>query len=305
MRKLLSLMLIIALVGSLFIGCAKKEEPVTETPATETPATEAPATETPATETPAAEDGALQDGVYFNTSSFDAESGWKTVVTLVVEGGKITKVDWNGANVNAGKDKKTTSKDGEYNMVKFGKAIAEWHEQVEKVEAFLLETQDINAITVDAETKTDAVSGVTIKVGEFVELVNEAIATGPIGEGLYKDGAFFAEAAEFGSSGWKENVSLTVINGYIVAANWNGTYKEGGKDKKTSSLDGDYGMVAKGKASAEWHEQVAKVEAFLVDNQDVEAITIIDADTHTDAVTGVTIKVGDFVELVKSVLVLR
>lgn len=302
MRKLMSLLLVVALVGSLFIGCTKKEEPAA-------PVVETPKVETPAPAEPQPEvvfEGDLEDGIYFYAdSAFDANSGWKAVVTIEVAGGEIVNVDWNGAHISAGKDKKTTSADGEYNMVAYGKAIAEWHEQVALVEAFLLDSQDISALALNDDATTDAVSGVTIKVSEFVNAVNAALVAGPVGPGLYKDGHFFVEADEFGGSGWKENVSVTVINGYVVAANWNATYKDGGKDKKTSSADGDYGMVAKGNATAEWHEQAQKIEAFLVENQNIEAITIIDADTHTDAVSGVTIKVGDFVELVKKALVLR
>ena len=64
-------------------------------------------------------------------------------------------------------------------------------------------------------------------------------------------------------------------------------------------------MVSIGKATSEWHEQAALVEGFLVDTQDLDAVTLTDADGHTDAVAGVTIKVNNFIELAKQALKLR
>ena len=300
MRKFLSLLLVLVMMSSLFIGCAKDEPAVEETTAAETTVAES-------TEATTTAEGGMADGIYFATDAgFDPEAGWKSVMTIEVKDGKIVTVDWNGASVNAGKDKKTYSKDGEYNMVAYGKAQSEWHEQAALVEAFLIENQSLEALNLtDADGHTDSVAGVSIKVGDFQALVEQALAAGPVGTGKYVDGAFFAEQAAFGDSGWKENASFTVINGFIVAANWNGTSNTIDKDKKTASIDGDYGMVAIGKASSEWHEQAALIEGFLTDAQDIEAITLTNADGNTDAVAGVSIKVGDFVELAKQALKLR
>ncbi|MDH8679610.1 hypothetical protein QE109_15730 [Fusibacter bizertensis] len=301
MRKLLSLLLVLVMMSSLFIGCAKDEPAVVETTAAETTAAETTAAETTAA------GGSLADGIYFATQpTFDAESGWKTVVTIEVKDGKIVNADWNGASVTAGKDKKTTSMDGEYNMVAYGKAQSEWDVQAALAEAYLVENQSFDGLNYsDAEGHTDSITGVSIHVSDFVDLTNEALAAGPVGTGKYVDGSFYAEDADYGDSGWKENASFTVINGFIVAANWNGTSKDTEKDKKTASIDGDYGMVSIGKASSEWHEQAALVEGFLVDTQDFEAVTLTDAEGHTDAITGVSIHVGNFIELAKQALKLR
>jgi major membrane immunogen (membrane-anchored lipoprotein) len=244
----------------------------------------------------------LEDGTYFAMEDEFASSGWKSTVILVVKDGKITSVDWNAASKNGGKDKKTSSKDGDYGMVAKGGAIAEWHVQAEKVEAFLIEKQDINAFTYGTDGTTDAISGVTIHINDFVSLAKKALDNGPTERGKYTDGAKYAEQAEFSAtSGWKSTVSLTVINGYIVSANWSGIHKDGGKNKKQSSIDGDYAMVAKGGASAEWHEQAFAVEKFLVEKQDPAAIKYNDGG-YTDAVSGVTIHVNDFVALVNEAL---
>ena len=304
MRKLLSLLLVLVMMSSLFIGCAKNEDEVEAT--TAAPETTAPAAES--TEAPTQNvDGALADGIYFATEpTFDEASGWKTVVTLEVAGGNIVSADWNGAKNVAGKDKKTTSKDGEYKMVEFGKAQSEWHEQAALVEAYLVETQTLEGLNyTDGEGHIDTIAGVSITVNEFEALVTEALNQGPVGSGPYVDGSFFASAADFdASSGWKDNASFTVINGFVVSAYWNGESKDGGKDKKTTSIDGEYKMVEFGKAQSEWHEQVQLIEGFIMDAQDIEMITLVDG-TKTDAVTGVSISVDGFVNLAKEALKLR
>ncbi|MDN5352393.1 MAG: hypothetical protein PWQ12_1313 [Clostridiales bacterium] len=292
MRKLLSVMLVLVMASSLFIGCSSN----TETTAAAT--TAAPETTTSAaTEATTVTDGAYADGVYFASQPTFGDTGWKYVVTLVVEGGKIVSADWNGGNVAGGKDKKTLSADGEYGM--------DWHLQAKAVEDYLIENQSLENLNyTDEEGHTDSVAGVSIHVKEFDELVTEALAQGPVGYGKYVDGAFYAEQAEYGDSGWKDTFSATVISGYIVSASWNGISESTDKDKKTASMDGDYPMVANGGASSEWYEQAAMMEDFLIQTQSVDAITM-DASTHTDTVAGVTISVASFVELATEALQLR
>lgn len=293
MKKILILLLALVMVISL-AACQPK---ATEAPAPETKTEETSETKV---EAPA---GELQDGTYFAMADTFPDSGWKATVTLKVEGGKITAADWNGVNKNAGADKKSFSKDGKYGMKEKGKAQAEWHEQAEKVEAYLIETQDPAKIEYkDNEGHTDAISGVSIHVNEFFELAAKALAQGPVEMGPYKDGAYHAEAKEF-TNGWKETVDLTVMNGKIVAANWDGISEENAEiTKKMASADGSYGMKEKGKAQAEWHEQAAAAEAHLLEIQDPTKITYTDNEGHTDAISGVSIHVNGFFDLAKEAL---
>ncbi|MFZ5989322.1 MAG: FMN-binding protein [Bacillota bacterium] len=236
-----------------------------------------------------------QDGIYFaQEDGFSEKSGWKYMVTIEVKDGKIVKADWNGAHKKAGADKKTVSKEGKYGMVEKGKAQAEWHDQAKKVEDYLLEKQEPVVQYKDDEGHTDAISGATIGVKEFFDLAKKALDKGPVGSGQYKDGSYHVEGKEFSEkSGWKETLDLTVVNGYIVAVDWNGVHKDGGDDKDTVSQKGDYGMVAKGGAKAEWHEQAQKVEAYLLEKQDPAA---------PDAISGATISFEGFFGLAKEAL---
>ncbi|WP_106769060.1 FMN-binding protein [Paenibacillus faecalis] len=295
MKKKLSIILSSTLIlGGLLAGCGgeKAEEPAkTETPAAETSA------ETPATEVKA---GEYTDGVYFAQGEMNADSGWQYNVTLKVEGGKITDANWNGSNIKAGPDKKTLSESGEYGMVEKGGAQAEWHEQAEKVEEFLVEKQDLAAITYDDNGVTDAVSGVSIHVNDFVDIAQKALQAGPVEAGPYKDGGYHAEGEMDAKSGWKSTVDLTVANGNVVAVYFSGV-NENGEDKQDFAKEGKYGMKEKGGAQAEWHEQMIKAQEFYLENQGAGSLTF-NEEGKTDALTGVSVSVQEYFQLAEKAL---
>lgn len=212
--------------------------------------------------------GKLEDGIYFAQNDEFPKSGWKEVVTIVVKNGSINKVDWNAANIKGGPDKKTTSKEGNYPMVDRGGAQSDWHVQAKLVEDFYINNPDTLPEYKDDEGHSDTISGASIHIDSFYNLVDKALKMGPVGYGMYKDGYYSDEAKEFSeNSGWKDTVSFTVISGYIVAANWDAIHKDGGDTKKVVSEAGKYGMKENGGAMAEWHEQAMAAEKYLTENQ--------------------------------------
>ncbi|NGZ77401.1 FMN-binding protein [Saccharibacillus alkalitolerans] len=291
------LMCSILLMGTL-AACGSKNE--TAEPAAQ-PAAQTETTKETASEPAASESASsIQDGMYFAQGEMDAKSGWQPYVILKAEGGKITDATWSASSVNAGPDKKTYSEEGKYGM-KAGGASSEWHEQAEKVEQYLIDNQDPAKITTDAEGHTDVVSGVSVHVNDFTTLAQEALAAGPVEAGPYKDGGYHAEAADFDAeSGWKETVDVTVAAGKIVAVNFSGV-NAAGEDKKTNSKEGKYGMKEKGGAQAEWHEEAAKAEQYLIEKQDPAAVETKE-DGTTDAISGVTIHVGSYLKLAEQAL---
>ena len=247
----------------------------------------------------------LKDGLYFAQEEAFSSSGWKDQVILEVKGGKIVAADWNGvSNVAGAADKKAYDKAGKYNMKKFGKSQAEWWEQAAKVEAYLVSSQDLSFSKYKADGKTDAITGASITVKGFYDLAKKAVAAGPVAQGSYKkDGWYYAAQAAFDAkSGWKETALVTVVNGRVVSAVWNGISSDAKKKAKiVESATGKYGMVKFGKAIAEWHEQAAKAEAALVKAQDPASIAV-KADGKTDAVTGVSMAVSPFLVLAAEAL---
>lgn len=301
--KKASVILSSALVlGTLLAGCGNNNNAgnaaATTAPAAATTAPAADATNAPAANA-GTETGKYQDGTYYGTVDVDAETGWQTFVLLTVEGGKITKADWNAFNTKtAGDLKKKVSEDGNYGLVKIGGAQSEWHEQAAKAEAFLIEKQDPAALAFDAEGHTDAVSGVSVHVSDFVGAAQAALAAGPVQVGPYKDGGYKAEGEMDAESGWKSTVAVSVAGGNVVAVNFSGV-NAAGDDKKQYSVDGKYGMKAGG-ASAEWHEEIALAEKYFLENKGTAPT--LDAEGKTDAISGVSIHVGEYFTLAQKAL---
>lgn len=242
----------------------------------------------------------LTDGFYFAEESAFPSSGWKYQVVLQVKGGKIVSANWNGVNSLGLEDKKTVASSGRYGMVKASKLGKEWHEQAALVEKYLVDTQDLSfAKYTTPAGNTDAISGVSIHVKEFFELVKSAVAAGPVTKGNYKkDGWFYAKAANFDKSGYMTTVLITVVNGRVVSVNWNALNKAGGDSKYVRAVKGTYKMGAK---QGEWNVQVARAEAALIKAQDPAKIAV-KADGHTDAISGVSVLVDEFVAVAAKAL---
>jgi len=232
----------------------------------------------------------VKNGTYFAQQDSYSSSGWKGQVVVDVAGGKITDVQWNGvSNIAGAADKKSYAAAGKYGMVKASKIKAEWDVQSKAAEAWLVKTQDVNFSKLDANGKTDAISGATLTVSEFFELVRKALSSAPVAKGAYsKDGWFFKEAAAFDSAGWKDSALVTVVNGSIVDVIWNGSSKDATKKSKiVESVSGKYGMEKAAKQGA-WHVQAEKLEAAIVKAGDPSKIAL-KSDGKAEAVSGVTI----------------
>lgn len=250
--------------------------------------------------TPVVDEGKYQDGTYFAQGQVDENSGWQSFVVVNVEGGKITNAKWSATKEGVGTDKIAFSEAGKYGM-KAGGAQAEWHEQSVKAVQYLIEKQDPKDITLNDEGKTDAISGVSVHVNEFFNLADEALNAGPIVAGPYKDGNYHAEEPAFNEkTGWKETADVVIAGGKIIAVNFSGV-NENGDDKKQFSKDGNYGMVEKGGAQADWHEQALKAEQYMIQNQDVSSLTYTE-EGATDAISGVSIKIREYYELATQAL---
>ena len=118
--------------------------------------------------------GTYKDGSYHaEGDAFDKESGWKPTVDITVANGKVIYAYFSGVNAK-GEDKQTVSKEGKYGM-KAGGAQAEWHEEAIKAQEYLIEKQDPAAITLKDDGTTDAISGVSIHIKDYVTLSQKAL----------------------------------------------------------------------------------------------------------------------------------
>ena len=233
------------------------------------------------------------NGVYFaQDNDFAPQAGWKEQIVVTVAGSKITKVIWNGVSNLGVADKKTVAAAGGYGMKKASKLGLEWDQEAANVETYLLKSQNPEFDKFKQDGTTDAISGASLHIKIFYDLLNKALAAGPVAKGIYKkDGWFFKEQADFDTqTGWKDSVLITVVNGRIVDVIWNGTNKAPAlKSKLVEALAGRYGM-SKAAKKGEWNVQAAAVQAAIVKAQDPAKIAV-KKDGTTDAISGASLHV--------------
>lgn len=120
----------------------------------------------------ALKDAVLEDGDYEAKTAEADDNGFYGVVTMTVEDGAITAVNWDCVKED-GTKKSVLSENGEYVMTEDGPT---WKEQAEALAEALIENQSLDFLTTDEQGKTDAVSGVSISVGGFISLAEECLA---------------------------------------------------------------------------------------------------------------------------------
>jgi major membrane immunogen (membrane-anchored lipoprotein) len=116
-----------------------------------------------------------RDGVYTAQLAEFASSGWKDTLELTVENGEIVKINWDAIykNDTIPIRKKQYSKSGLYGMLTVG-AVGEWYDQAMAAEQYVLE-HGVEALAVNPDGYTDAITGCTIHVSDFEKLLLECL----------------------------------------------------------------------------------------------------------------------------------
>ena len=225
--------------------------------------------------------GELKDGVYKAQAEPD-EKGNYGFVTVTVADGKVTSVVWD--EMYGGASKAELAATGQYVMVEGNPT---WKDQSESLGAYVVANQTTEGI-LNEKGYTDAVSGVSIYVGGFVDLTNQAMAQA-LATLQLKDGEYKAQAEpdEKGNYGF---VTVTVTDGKVTNVVWDEMY--GGASKAELAATGQYVMV---EGNPTWKDQSESLGAYVVANQTTDGI--LNEKGYTDAVSGVSIYVGGFVGL--------
>lgn len=225
-------------------------------------------------------------------------TGSKTDVVSIVmefENGKPTSVDIDV--LMDGQSKKELAASGEYVMSTEEGAL-QWDAQIVELEKALadnnFDTTKIN-ITDDAG-HTDSVTGVSIKVGTYVQLVQELIDAVAQGNTDFEFSG--VKTTEIEGEKGTNIIEIVYDNGKAVNLNID-MIQEDGSSKRAASEEGTYDMGGE----LAWHEQMDLLEDFIVANNfDLSKVNLTDEDGHTDAVSGVSIKVGSYLPLIEQAL---
>ena len=220
-----------------------------------------------------------EEGFYsIQEDEFD-DHGWKPMVTVVVEGSRISKAFYDEIN----EENRLKSFDQDY--------LERWKDNSgenlltaePKLVAQLLSKQDPD--------KIDEVSGATSTSEKFKDLASGALTRQPgtQNDTGYYDGLQKAEG-EYDERGWKAYVAAIVEEGNIQSAYYDEVNEESGKLK---SYDDEYLANWKENSGTNLTEARASLIQDLIDKQDPDDI---------DTVSGATSTSTKFKELMKEAL---
>ena len=176
--------------------------------------------------------GAVQrvDGVY--RAEGEEFGGNRSQVTMIIENGEIIELHWDSFDAE-GNGKRALSLQGKYTMTEDGLL---WADQADAVQKYVIEHQGLNGLTTNEEGKTDVVSGVSISIASFKELVKECLAQATVGgtENNTSNGN-----SEIGGNA--DNIGNNVSNG---SSEGNGSVgSNNGNTESASKVDGVSGAT--------------------------------------------------------------
>lgn len=123
------------------------------------------------------ENGKYKEGTYYN-AVVDNYGGSKNVATAVIyvdKDGLIKSVFLDTVYQKDGVNTTKKTLGNDYNMKPRSEVGKEWYEQVNLIEAKVVENQDISFIKLDNDGKTDAIAGVTMKIDALYKALEGAL----------------------------------------------------------------------------------------------------------------------------------
>ena len=119
------------------------------------------------------------EGVYTGTAvdNYGGQSNTATAIVTVDASGKITDVNLDTTYVKDGVETTKKTLGSDYGMYgnPYGSSLGEWYEQVEALEANVVENQGLDGIKLNDDGYTDTVSGCTIKIDALYEALEDAL----------------------------------------------------------------------------------------------------------------------------------
>ena len=112
----------------------------------------------------------LQDGTYVVRTETSG-NGYADELEMTVTDGRVTGLVWDSVD-EEGNRKSVLSENGQYVMTEEGLT---WKEQAQALAEAVIERQSYGFLNMNDEGKTDAVTGVSISVGGFVNRLEEAL----------------------------------------------------------------------------------------------------------------------------------
>ena len=248
-----------------------------------------------------------------------------------------TKINFNASGELTTEDGTTwttkTDLEYEYNMVPASPIGKEWFEQTAFFEDYCRgkTVAEVAGISIDAETshptEADLITGCTMNVNAFIDVLNKSQSTLEVPEGELALGFYMTAAYASGHSGSSSasadgnGLAQANVDIYAVTINSEGVIVDckidaiqcktefdaagalvteiGAQNLSKMELGDDYAMRAASGIGAEWFEQVEALEQYCIGKTpaEVQGIALDDAGKATDAdlIAGITMPLGDFI----------
>ncbi len=279
MKKILSILLVSLLV---LTGCGSKngKEEVAEG-ATYSIGTALLTSEKVAQ--PGEKDGKFETNTYYATVVMEDDKFVNVYIDVAQNSidfdatDKLTKANLLGTKRELGDD---------YNMKKFGNAVAEWYEQMDSLQEWMtgktldevlaMETAFKDEAHPAVPAEEDLKSSVTIDVASYLQVVEKAVKNAVKVDDVVKVSTTSSTSAKEDALEINTTVTSVAVNGkgeivhVFIDDAQNKADLEGGvatsKEivQSKRELGDDYNMVAFGGAVAEWYEQIDALQAHLV-----------------------------------------
>ncbi len=114
----------------------------------------------------------LNDGLYC-TEADEYVDGYKEYIAMYVSGGRIVWLNWNAISEDGSESKKSLG--DSYGMKAESGIGAEWYEQAQAFENYVIQNQGVDGLSTDDDGTTDAISGCTMVVSDAAEMTAEVI----------------------------------------------------------------------------------------------------------------------------------
>lgn len=264
-KRILALMLALALMTVVFTGCAKEDAvaPVDESKPADT-----------TTSTAEEAKGDLVDGTYLVKMPV-SDHGNYPMAKLEVKDGQVASLDYNEYLADSGEAKSESNY-----------SYAEGLAVIKDLNAQFNEKKDIEAVDYDA------VAGATHTKASFKEVTQMLLDKAAKGEtytAVYKDGVYEAKAAE-ASHGWLAEVKVRVQDGQIVGVD----YVEVAVEDADGVKKGDIKSTDNYSYAAPF-EVIPAVQKLIIDNNGTENLAL-------DGITGATNTRTTIIDLVNQAL---
>lgn len=230
--------------------------------------------------------GQYADGDYKSVMPDYNADGWKEYVRLTVKDGMIDTIEFNATSKED--ESKLITEDPELNKENSEASPSNYYPQI---------VQNYKDCGYDITQLGAPVSG-TEATKEFRKLLTPLLASmtsaggKDVAASRFIDGTYRAQYTEFDQYGWKETVTVKIINGKVQVTSFDAILKDSEKKKKTD--DEEYAAKMKEKAGITPKDAFDKLmKNFESSDSDV---------TKIDNVAGATISSNDFKLLVGEIL---